>query len=150
MNSLIEKCFKQGFRDIFSVDGQFSKKFFCEELQCFRIAVVNIPRCQTKKEQFSFVVVDKVQFEAVKPTHRVFSAFVNVLEHPVSINAFVVAHSYFCAVDKGNSGTFAETDGIQKEHHRYENTTFDLHKTIVMAISYMQSAMLTEYFRILI
>ena len=72
-----------------------------------------------------------MQFEAIKSSHGVFSPFGDVLKHLVSINAFIVAHGYFCAVNEGNSCAFAKTDGIQKEDYRHKNAMFYLYKTIV-------------------
>jgi hypothetical protein len=52
-------------------------------------------------------------------------------KNPVAINAFVVADGNFGTVNKGYARAFAETNGVQKEHHGYEYTVFKLNKTIV-------------------
>jgi len=49
----------------------------------------------------------------------------------VPLDTFVVATGDFGGIDKGDPGTFAETDDIKKEHHRDKNTMLDFNKSIV-------------------
>jgi hypothetical protein len=70
-------------------------------------------------------------FEAIKPAHCAFTDLCSALKNFVAFDAFVVTNGNFGGINKGNTRTFAETDGVRKEHHRYKNTMLYCHKPVI-------------------
>jgi hypothetical protein len=72
-----------------------------------------------------------MQLEAIKPAHCAFTDLCSAVKNFVAFDAFVVTNGNFGGINKGNACTLSETDGVQKEHHRYKNTMLYCYKPVI-------------------
>src|SRR5689334_16444674 len=76
-----------------------------------RLAVVDIARRQSKSQQFALIVDNKVQFEAIEPSHGGLASPGKALKDFVGRNTVVITDGEGRRVDEGNPGATAFTGG---------------------------------------
>lgn len=92
--------------------------------------VIGIIGKKVKTENFSFLVTNKMQLEAMKPTHCAFFPLCKSLKSAMIKNPFVMANTDFGAVHKTDGGALSETYKIQKKHHRNKHLVLNGYKEL--------------------
>lgn len=55
-------------------------------------SIINVARCQAKSQRFTLLIDDQMPFKAVEPAHGRFATGGSPGEHPMLMDARVVAH----------------------------------------------------------
>jgi hypothetical protein len=131
MNAVIQKHLKKRRRNIPPVTEYFTEQILHQHIENILISIVNVSGRQAKAEQFASVVTHQMQLKSIKPAHCAFTDFSHILKNLVAYNTPVVADGDFSAVYERDTGTFAQTDRVDKKHHGDKNLMLDFHKTIV-------------------
>jgi hypothetical protein len=71
------------------------------------LQVIDLAGRQSKRQEFSFIVHDEMQFEAIKPAHGGLAPGGDVLKDPVRRNTVIVTHGKRRRVDESNPRTAA-------------------------------------------
>lgn len=95
------------------------------------IPVVDVSRCHTEGYDFSGVVADEVQLEAVAPSHRTFPTFCKTGKNLVEMPPEVMTHGNHRTVHESDAGTSSERIQAHEQHKFIEYAWHELYKAIV-------------------
>ena len=113
------------------VGEDLSIKMFGKHTPYPVITIVDVSRCQTESYDFSGVVADEVQLEAVAPFYRAFSIFCKTGKHLVEMPPEVMEHGNHCTVYESNAGTPSERIYAHEQHQFIEYAWHKLNKAII-------------------
>lgn len=129
--SVNEKPLKQVLTYISFIANEFSINELNERLVLQRSPVIHIAWGYHEVEQFSFLIADKMQFEAEEPSHGAFATLGYALEGLVDVYSLVAADTQWSAVHKTYARAFTKQDFLNEQCERHGNVSFQFHKTIV-------------------
>ena len=86
----LQELFKEWLRDITAIGNQLAKQAFTKRGDGF--AVIDIGRRNLASQDFTTLIDDQVELEAVKPAHGTLASFCEFGKYLVSVNAMVVTH----------------------------------------------------------
>ena len=72
-----------------------------------------------------------MKFETEEPTHGAFSSLGYTLEYLVDMNALIPANAQRCAVDKTDTGAFAQKSLLDEWNQGYCHFSLKFHETVV-------------------
>ena len=128
---VLKEHLEQSRRDVSPVCKEFAVEGLCQDGPDLRIPVVHVGSCEAERDDLSPVIADKMQLEAVTPSHRPLPVCGQSLEDLVGITAQIVADGNHRGVHETDARTASEGGEIQEEHHLEEHTALQLHKAIV-------------------
>ncbi len=131
MYAPVEEVLEERLFDVSPVGEDLSVEFFGEDCPHLFVPVIHICACKTKGYDLSAVIAQKVQLEAVTPSHRPLAVRRQALEHLVGIAAQVVAHGYHRGVHKTDAAAFAKALKLHEEHHVEEHAGHEFDKAVV-------------------
>lgn len=131
MYAPVKEVLKQGLLDISPVCEDLSVEFLGEDRPHPFVPVVNVCACKTKCYDFSAVIAQKVQLEAVTPSHRPLAVGCYALEDLVGIAAQVVAYGYHRGIHKTDAAAFAKALNLHEEHHVEKHAGHEFNKAVV-------------------
>lgn len=131
MYAPVEEVLEERLFDVSPVGEDLSVEFFGEDCPHPFVPVIHICACKTKGYDLSAVIAQKVQLEAVTPSHRPLAVRRQALEHLVGIAAQVVAHGYHRGVHKTDAAAFAKALKLHEEHHVEEHAGHEFDKAVV-------------------
>ena len=88
----IMKMFKKLLRNIATVPKQLPPQLTAQRVDDVNVPVVDVARCKVKRTYLPTVIDYKMQFEAVKPSDRVFPPCRIEFKHFMAINAPIMAY----------------------------------------------------------
>ena len=99
------------------------------DLQWF--PVVHVPRCNHEVEQFSFLVADEMELEAIEPAHGALPSLSDTLEYLVDVYALVLAHTQRRAIHEADTSAFPQEHLLDEDNQRNSDGALQLHEAIV-------------------
>lgn len=131
MHPIGKERIEQLGRDVSSVGKKFPVNSLTQYCPDLRVSVIHVSSCKTEHYNLPSVVADKMQLEAVAPSHRALTVCGKAGKNLVGISAQVMANRYHGRVHKGNACAPAERMEVQKKHHLKEHPAFQFHKAVV-------------------
>ena len=117
MYAVLEEHVEESGRDVSPVSKELPVEPPCQDSPYLRIPVIHVCASETERYDLSPVVADKMQLEAVTPSHRPLAVPGQPLEHLVGIAAQVMADGNHRGVHETDARATAKGGEVQEEHH---------------------------------
>ena len=123
-----EELLKEGLREIATVADQLTPQIVAHLWH--RFAVIYIARRELKSQQFTLVIDNQMELEAIEPAHTALAACGHISKEPMAADALVVADGQRGRIDKCHPCRLAETP-IQIEIQGWQGGWHQLHNARV-------------------
>ena len=101
--------------DIPLVSDQFAEDLFDERFVTQGLAVIDIARREHEVQEIALLVADKMQFEAVEPSHRALAALSKSSEHLVDMDSLITADTQGSTVHETDSCAASQAAPLHEE-----------------------------------
>src|SRR6266508_1815997 len=130
-----------------TVGGQLAKQAFGEYGNW--LPIIHIARCNLASQEFTTLINDQMQLEAIKPAHRTLAALGELSKHLVSMYPMVITNQQGGGVNEGKSVT-APVQALQISAQRSQYRRHQDHKTLIThQFRKLASQMLTDMFGVI-
>src|SRR3990172_3038148 len=103
LDVLVKEGLKEQFGDVPSVSKELAPESFNEFRHGY--SVIHIAGGEAAGQQFTFIIDDQVQLEAIEPVHTGLATHGPLFKDPMRSNAPIVADCQGSGIEKGNAGT---------------------------------------------
>lgn len=131
MYAPFKKVLEKSLLDVSPVGEDLSVEFLGENRPHPFVPIVNVCTCKTECYDFATVVAQKVQFEAVTPSHRSLSVRCHALEYLVGIAAQIMAHGYHRGIHEADAAALAKALKLHEEHHGEEHAGHEFNEAVI-------------------
>jgi len=143
LNFLSKEKLKQLLGDISLVAKELAKQALRHIRH--RFSIVNVAWCEAEGKEFSLVIDNQMNLEAIEPTHCGLATFGCVSEDPMRMDTTVVTDSNGHGIHKGDT-TALTFSGSQVEAQRKQCTWHEFHKAIVAHQMWESPSQMSAYF----
>ena len=131
MDTLFKESLKEFFLDVSPVCKYLPEEFLGEDTPYSLIPVVYVRPCKTECDDFSTVVAQQVQLEAMTPAHGTLSVLGKAGKDLIVISSYIVTYGYHCAVNIGDSRTMSESKELHEQHQLAEHSWHEFNEAVI-------------------
>ena len=131
LNAVHKEFGEDVLTDISLVSDKFAEDLLDEGFVPQGLAVINIARREHEVQEVALLVADKMQLEAVEPSHRALTALGKPFEHLVEMDSLIPADTQRRAVHETDTSAAAHAAPLHEQDERNCHFLLQLNEAVV-------------------